>query len=382
VEVRVRKAVREFSSDQCTDIAAALTFFSVLALFPALIALVSLLGVFGQGKTSVNALLSIVQDVAPGFTVDLLRGPLEQFSTSPAAGFALVSGTLLAIWSASGYVGAFSRAMNRIYEVRDGRPFWKLRSMQLGVTVLTLVLIVIMATLLVVSGPVADAVGKALGVGQAVQLARAIVKWPILAGAAILVIAVLYFATPNAKQPRFRWISVGASLALVALVVASILFAFYVTTFSNYEKTYGSLAGIVVFLLWLWIGNIALLFGAEFDAELERGRELQAGIAAEVEIQLPARDTKESAKLARKEAKDIADGRRIRERSWGSPGSHVVDFRLLCCRGSCRNNIPVGRGPLEVRGLKIPAAGTREMNSADPDEEHRKPGLVWLCDLT
>lgn len=315
MEVRVRKAVREFSSDQCTDIAAALTFFSVLALFPALIALVSLLGVFGQGKTSVNALLSIVQDVAPGFTVDLLRGPLEQFSTSPAAGFALVSGTLLAIWSASGYVGAFSRAMNRIYEVREGRPFWKLRSMQLGVTVLTLVLIVIMATLLVVSGPVADAVGKALGVGQAVQLARAIVKWPILVGAAILVIAVLYHATPNAKQPRFRWISVGASLALVALVVACILFAFYVTTFSNYEKTYGSLAGIVVFLLWLWIGNIALLFGAEFDAELERGRELQAGIAAEVEIQLPARDTKESAKLARKEAKDIADGRRIRERS-------------------------------------------------------------------
>lgn len=308
-----RKAAREFSSDQCTDVAATLTFFAVLAVFPALIALVSLLGVFGQGQASVNALLDIAQQVSPGSTVDVLRGPLEQFSSSPAAGFALVTGTLIAIWSASGYVGAFSRAMNRIYEIREGRPFWKLRAVQLAVTVLSLVLIVTMATLLVVSGPVADAVGNALGIGETAQLVWSIVKWPLLAAFAIFLIAVLYYATPNAKQPKFRWISMGAALALIVLVVASLLFGLYVANFSNYERTYGSLAGIVVFLLWLWIANIALLFGAEFDAELERGRQLQAGIAAEEDIQLPPRDTKKSDKLAAKEAKDIEDGRRIRE---------------------------------------------------------------------
>lgn len=187
-----RKAAREFSSDQCTDVAAALTFFAVLALFPALIALVSLLGVFGQGQASVNALLDVAGQVAPGSAVDVLRGPLEQFSASPAAGFALVTGTVLAIWSASGYVGAFSRAVNRIYEIREGRPFWKLRAVQLGVTVLSLVLIVIMATLLAVSGPVADAVGDALGIGESAQLAWSIAKWPLLAAAAVFLVAVLY----------------------------------------------------------------------------------------------------------------------------------------------------------------------------------------------
>lgn len=308
-----RKSAREFSSDQCTDVAAALTFFAVLALFPALIALVSLLGVFGQGQASVNALLDIAEQVAPGSAVEVLRGPLEQFSSSPAAGFALVTGTLLAIWSASGYVGAFSRAMNRIYEISEGRPFWKLRSVQLGVTVLSLVLIVIMATLLAVSGPVAEAVGNALGIGEAAQLAWSIAKWPLLAAAAVFLVAVLYYATPNAKQPKFRWISMGATLALVVLVIASLLFGLYVANFSNYERTYGSLAGIVVFLLWLWIANIALLFGAEFDAELERGRQLQAGIPAEVDIQLPPRDTRKSDKLAEKEAQAIEQGRRIRE---------------------------------------------------------------------
>lgn len=309
----LRKAAREFTHDQCTDIAAALTFFAVLSLFPALIALVSLLGVVGQQDASVQALLSIVEEVAPGGIADVLRGPLEQFASSPAAGFALVSGILVAIWSASGYVGAFSRAMNRIYEIREGRPFVTLRAVQLGVTVLCLLLISIIALLLVVSGPVADAVGSALGVGEAAQVTWAILKWPLLGAAAVFAIAVLYYATPNAKQPRFRWISMGAALALATIVIASVLFGLYVANFSNYERTYGSLAGIVVFLLWLWIANIALLFGAEFDAELERGRELQAGIAAEEDIQLPPRDTRKSDKVAAKEARDVEDGRRIRQ---------------------------------------------------------------------
>ncbi|WP_440709831.1 YihY/virulence factor BrkB family protein [Herbiconiux sp. YIM B11900] len=311
----LKKTAREFSADQCTDIAASLTYYAVLALFPALIAIFSLLGVIGQGQAASDAILGIVDDVAPGGTADIVRGPIEQFASSPAAGFALVSGLLVAIWSASGYVTAFSRAMNRIYEIEEGRPFWKLKPAQLLVTLISLVLIVIAAVILVVSGPVADAVGSALGVGETVTMVWSIVKWPVLALVIVLILAILYYATPNAKQPKFRWMSLGALLAIVLLAIATVAFGFYVANFSNYDKNYGSLAGVVIFLLWLWIVNNALLFGAEFDAELERGRQLQAGIAAEEDIQLPPRDTRKSDKIAAKEQKDVDEGRRIRQRA-------------------------------------------------------------------
>ncbi|MCS5732833.1 YihY/virulence factor BrkB family protein [Herbiconiux daphne] len=316
----LKKTAREFSADQCTDIAASLTYYAVLALFPALIAIFSLLGVVGQGQAAADAILGIVDDVAPGGTADIVRGPIEQFASSPTAGFALVSGLLVAIWSASGYVTAFSRAMNRIYEIDEGRPFWKLKPVQLLVTVVALVLIVVAAVILVVSGPVADAVGSALGIGETATVVWSIAKWPALALVLVLILAVLYYATPNAKQPKFRWMSMGALLALVVLAIATVAFGFYVANFSNYDKNYGSLAGVVVFLLWLWIVNNAILFGAEFDAELERGRQLQAGIAAEEDIQLPPRDTRKSDKIAAKEQHDIDEGRRIREHSGRSHG--------------------------------------------------------------
>lgn len=311
----LQKTIREFSSDQCTDIAAALTYFAVLSIFPGLIAVFSLLGVFGQGQAASDALLEIVEQVAPGDTADTIRGPIEQIAGSPAAGFALVTGILLAIWSASGYVAAFSRAMNRIYEIEEGRPFWKLKPTQLLVTIITIVLLVVAAVILVVSGPVTDAVGDALGLGDVPKTIWSIAKWPVLALLVVLIVAILYYATPNAKQPKFRWISIGALLAIIVLGLATLGFGFYVANFSNYDRTYGSLAGIIVFLLWLWIANLALLFGAEFDAELERGRQLQAGIAAEEDIQLPPRDTRKSDKAAEKEQKDIDEGRRIRTES-------------------------------------------------------------------
>jgi membrane protein len=311
----LRKTAREFGADQCTDIAASLTYYAVLALFPALIAIFSLLGVFGQGQAATDAILGIVDDVAPGGTADVVRGPIEQFASSPAAGFALIAGLVVAVWSASGYVTAFSRAMNRIYEIEEGRPFWKLKPVQLLVTLVSLILIVIAALILVISGPVADAVGSALGIGETATIIWSIAKWPVLALVVVLILAILYYATPNAKQPKFRWMSMGALLAIVVLVIATVAFGFYVANFSNYDKTYGSLAGVVIFLLWLWIVNNAILFGAEFDAELERGRQLQAGIAAEEDIQLPPRDTRKSDKAAAKEEKDVAEGRRIRERS-------------------------------------------------------------------
>lgn len=309
----LRKTVREFSSDQCTDIAAALTYFAVLSIFPGMIAIFSLLGVFGQGQAASDAVLDIIDQVAPGDTADTIRGPIEQIANSPAAGFALVTGILLAIWSASGYVGAFTRAMNRIYEIDEGRPFWKLKPVQLLVTISAIVLLVIAAMILVVSGPVTEAVGTALGLGEVAQTVWSIAKWPVLAFLVMLVVAILYYATPNAKQPKFRWISIGALLAIVVLALATFAFGLYITNFSNYDRIYGPLAGVIIFLLWLWIANLALLFGAEFDAELERGRQLQAGIAAEEDIQLPPRDTRKSEKAAEKEQNDIDEGREIRE---------------------------------------------------------------------
>ena len=309
----IAKTIREFSDDQCMDAGAALTYYAVLSIFPALIAIFSLLGVFGQSSAAADAILGIIGDVAPEDTAEALRGPIEQLSQAPGAGFALVAGILIALWSASGYVGAFSRAMNRIYEIEEGRPFWKLRPMQLIVTVITVLSLTIVAIALVLSGDVVDAVGNAIGASEGVQLAWNILKWPLLLFIVVLLVAVLYYATPNVKQPKFHWISPGAILAIVVLGIGTLAFGIYAANFSNYERTYGSLAGVIVFLLWLWIANLALLFGAEFDAELERGRQLQAGMAAERELQLPARDTRQSDKRAVKEREDIIEGRRIRQ---------------------------------------------------------------------
>jgi membrane protein len=314
-----RKTLREFSKDQCPDLAAALTYYAVLSLFPAILALVSLLGVVGQAEKTTAALLGIVQNIAPGTTVDIIRQPIEELTKSPAAGFTLVLGILTALWSASGYVGAFARAMNRVYEVDEGRPFIKLRGTMLGVTVVTLAIVAVLAAMLVLTGPVAEAVGNAVGLGGAFLTTWNILKWPVMVVLVVAAIAILYYATPNVKQPKFRWMSLGSFIALVVSILASLGFGFYVGNFSNYNKTYGAIGGVIVMLLWLWILNMSLLFGAEFDAEMERGRQLQAGIEAEETIQLPPRDTKQSDKLQDREEEDIRRGRELREQQ-GGPG--------------------------------------------------------------
>jgi membrane protein len=307
-----RKTVREFSDDQCTDLAAALTYYAVLSLFPAAIAILSLVGLVGRGPETVDTLLQILRDVGAANAADTLGPTLTDLSRTQRAGLGLVIGLAVALWSASGYVSAFGRGMNRIYEVAEGRPAWKLRPVMLLVTVLTVVLSAVVALGLVLTGPAAEAVGEAVGLGSAAVTAWNIAKWPVLLAVVVLIVALLYYATPNVRQPRFRWISVGAVVAIVVWIVASALFGFYVANFSSYDKTYGSLAGVVAFLLWLWITNLALLFGAELDAELERARELQAGQAAEETIQLPARDTRKSDKWDAKNHEDVLRGRRLR----------------------------------------------------------------------
>lgn len=307
-----RKTAREFSDDQCTDLAAALTYYSVLALFPAAIATLSLVGLVGQGPKTVDTLLGILRDLGASGAADTLEPTLNQLSQSQSAGLGLVVGLLAALWSASGYVGAFGRGMNRIYEIDEGRPIWKLRPVMLLVTLITVVLTAVVAIGLILTGPAARAVGNALGLGSAVVSVWNIAKWPVLLAVVVLIVALLYYATPNVKQPKFRWISLGAIVAILTWVVASALFGLYVANFASYNKTYGSLAGVIAFLLWLWITNLALLFGAEIDAELERGRELQAGMPAEEVIQLRARDTRKSDKAARKDREDIDRARRLR----------------------------------------------------------------------
>ena len=322
-----KKTFREFSKDQCPDLAAALTYYSVLSIFPALLALVSLLGIVGQPEKTTGALLDIVQGFAPADTVDAIREPVQQLSSNSAAGLTLVLGILTALWSASGYVGAFGRAMNRIYEIDEGRPFIKLRGTMLAVTIATVLIVVLLAAMLVLSGPVAESVGNALGVGGTVLTIWNVAKWLVIVLLVVAAIAILYYATPNVKQPKFRWMSLGSAIALVIFLLASLAFGFYVANFSSYNETYGTIGGVIISLLWLWILNMSLLFGAEFDAEMERGRQLQAGIEAEETIQLPPRDTKKSDKLQEQEEEDIRHGRELRERSGQADAETASDSR-------------------------------------------------------
>jgi len=312
-----RKTVREFSKDQCTDLAAALTYYTVLSLFPGLLAMVSILGLVGQAESTTNAMIEYLEGFAPAAAVEVLKGPIEQLTSSRGAGLALFIGIAGALWSASGYVGAFGRAMNRIYEVEEGRPIWKLRPLQLLVTLIMILLAACLLIMLVVSGPIAESIGNFIGLGSQALLVWNIAKWPVMVLFAVTLIALLYYATPNVKQPKFRWMSMGGFLALVVLAVATLGFAFYVGNFGSYNATYGAIGGVIVLLLWIWLANISLLFGAEFDAEVERGRELQAGIQAEHSIQLPPRDTRQSDKRAEQEEKDVQQGRELRQQHAG-----------------------------------------------------------------
>ncbi len=325
----LRLTVREFLDDQGTDLAAALTYYSVLAVFPGLIALLALVGVFGQAQASVDLILEILAPLVSSGTLDQLRPTLTELATTQSAGITLVIGLLGALWSASGYVGAFSRAMNRIYEVEEGRPAWRMRPMQLLVTIATVVLCALSLFILIVSGPVADSVGNAVGLGGNLVTLWAVVKWPLLALVVMFIVGLLYYATPNVRFTKFRVISAGAFVAILIWLLASVGFAFYVANFSSYNKTYGSVAGVVVALLWLWITNLALLFGAELDAELERGRQLHSGMAAEEFLQLPVRDTRGIEKAEARRTKAIERQREIRLAAGGhgDPGDRPFGRR-------------------------------------------------------
>lgn len=287
----LKRTASEFMEDNLTDWAAALTYYGLLALFPALIAMVSLIGLVGDPKSTTATLTEIITEIGPESAAETFSGPIESIASSRGtAGIAFVAGLAVALWSASGYVGAFMRASNVIYETPEGRPFWKLRPLQLGVTLVMIVLMALLSLGLVLTGPVVEAVADPIGLGDTAVTVWNVAKWPLMIAAFLLMVAVLYYASPNVRLRGFRWVTPGSAVAIVAWAVASAAFAFYVANFGSYDKTYGTLGGLVALLVWFWISNLAILFGHQLNAELERNREIEEGRPqAEREIQLEPR---------------------------------------------------------------------------------------------
>jgi membrane protein len=287
----LKRTIKEFSEDNLTDWAAALTYYGILSIFPLLLALVSILGLVGESAT--QPMIDNLGKVAPGPAKEIFTSAIENLQKSQgAAGILFVVGLAGALWSASGYVAAFMRASNSIYDVEEGRPIWKTLPTRIGTTLVLVLLLAIIAVGVVLTGGLAKEVGGLIGLGDSFVKVWDIAKWPVLLLLVSLLFAFLYWAAPNVKHHGFRWVSPGGIVAVIIWVIASAAFAFYVANFGSYNKTYGSLAGIIIFLMWLWISNIAVLFGAELDAELERGKQIAEGHPEEKEPFLEPRDTR------------------------------------------------------------------------------------------
>jgi membrane protein len=293
----LKRTMREFQGDNLTDLAAALTYYGVLAIFPMLIVIVSVLGLIGHSVT--QPLLRNLGEVAPGAAQQIFSNAIKNIeSNQGTAGVLFIVGLLAALWSASGYIAAFMRASNVVWDVPEGRPIYKTMPIRLGVTLVTVILLTLSALAVVFTGSLAGKVGNLIGVGSTAVTIWDIAKWPVMLLAVAVILAILYYASPNVRQPGFRWISPGSVLAVVLWIVVSALFALYVANFGSYNKTYGALASVVIFLMWLWLTNIAILLGAEFNAELERGRQIIGGHPEDEEPYLPLRDEPKSKKRA------------------------------------------------------------------------------------
>jgi len=287
----LRGGLREFKDDELTDRAAALTYYGLLSLFPALLVLVSLLGL--TGKSTTDSVLDNLKQFAPGSARDIITAAVSQLQDNAGIGSIMaVVGVVLAVWSASGYVAAFIRAANRVYDMPEGRPVWKILPVRVGVTVVLMALAVASGLIVVFTGALARQAGTALGIGDTALTVWSIAKWPVLVVLVTSMIALLYWATPNARVKGFRWITPGSFLALVIWLVASGAFAFYVANFASYNKTYGTMAGVIVFLIWLWMSNLAVLLGLEFDAETVRQRAIAGGLPVDKEPYTEPRDTR------------------------------------------------------------------------------------------
>jgi membrane protein len=288
----LKRTLRKAKDDKINHWGAALTYYAVLSLFPALLVMVSLVGLFGSPDRVTKVLTDTISDLGPSTAAQTFQGPIESLTSNRGgAGVVLIVSIAGALWAASGYVSAFADASNSIYQVEEGRPFWKLKPLQLLVTFVLILIAAFVALGLVLSGPIVGALGGALGISDSVLTAWRFAKWPAMLILVVVIFGVLYYTAPNARVSGVRWVSGGAIVALVAWIVASLAFALYVSNFGSYNKTYGALGGVVVFLLWLWLTNLAILLGAEFNAETERAKQLHSGVrGAERKLKLPARE--------------------------------------------------------------------------------------------
>ena len=300
----IKRTLTEFSEDNLTDRAAALTYYGVLSVFPALLAMVALVGLVGDPHTVTKDLTTIVSSVGPASAAKTFKGPIQGLAkSSGTAGILVIVGIVSALWTASGYVGAFMRASNVIYEVEEGRSFIKLRPLQMLVTLVIVVLLALVLVAVVVTGPIAGKIGSAIGVGSSAVSIWNIAKWPVMLIVLAFIVALLYYSAPNARLRGFKSIFPGAALAILIWLLASAGFAFYVANFGSYNKTYGTFGGIISFLVWMWISNLAILLGAEINAERERSHQLQHGVpGAERELQLDERSAPKPKKRARQPA--------------------------------------------------------------------------------
>jgi len=259
------RTVRETKRDNLTDLAAGLTYYALLSIFPMLLAVLSILGLFGESAT--RPLIDNLRELAPGSARDTVITAVENLQRSQgAAGVLFVVSVAGALWSASRYVAAFMRAANVIYEVDEGRPIWKKLPVRLGLTVVLAIALVAATLAVVVTGDLASQVGDLLGLGDTAVTLWNWAKWPVAIVLVALLLALLYWAAPNVRHPGFRWLTPGAVLAIVIWVAGSVGFTIYLANFDSYNKTYGTLAGVIIFLVWLWITNLGVLLGAEFNA--------------------------------------------------------------------------------------------------------------------
>jgi membrane protein len=264
----------------CIDFAGAMTYRAVTAMIPSLVVIVSLVNLVTDGQAAVDAVVAILRDLGAGSIVanSGLRTVLDSLLVKQGSASVLLgSGLFGAIWSGSGYVAAFTRASNRIYGVREGRPWWKVQLLQFGLATVALVLLAVEAAGLVISGPLAKLVGDRVHAGAPFRLAWSAGRWPVLVLIAVVLLSLLFWIAPNVRQPRFRWLTLGGTVALAVWIAVSFGFGLYVANFGSYDRTYGSLGAIMVFLVWLYLSNSALLLGVQVNAEVQRGRLIQAG---------------------------------------------------------------------------------------------------------
>jgi membrane protein len=284
----LKRTLREYKADNLSDLAAALTYYGVLAMFPMLIVVVSLLGLLGHSVT--QSLITNLGKAAPSDARQIFTSAIRNIqSHRSTAGVLFIVGLLAALWSASSYIAAFMRASNVVWDVEEGRPIWTTLPLRIGVTLITVILLTITAAAVVFTGGLADQIGNVIGVGHSVITIWDIAKWPVLLLVVAFILAILYWASPNVRQPGFRWVTPGGLIAVGLWVLASGAFAFYVANFSSYNKTYGAMASVIIFLVWLWITNTVILLGAELNAEIERGRQIEGGTPADREPYLPLR---------------------------------------------------------------------------------------------